>query len=252
MQAMAKFPRVFKKVFRSEKWLELVIPLKLTTLKLKCYANRCETVEDCVNLAFDSPRVVAFPFMSTSIRPGQVKEEIIELLKILAKLRPRFTFEIGTASGGTLFLFSRVAAPDATLISVDLPGGPFGGGYSEVKTKYYASFAMRHQKIHLLRMNSHNEATLREVNKILDGHKVDFLFIDGDHTYNGAKTDFEMYGTLVGKGGIIAFHDVCPPSPKNRSIEVNKLWNEIKNRYEHIEIVEDWKQGSAGIGVIFV
>jgi hypothetical protein len=36
------------------------------------------------------------------------------------------------------------------------------------------------------------------------------LFIDGDHTYEGVRRDFEMYSPLVRKGGIIAFHDIYP------------------------------------------
>jgi predicted O-methyltransferase YrrM len=89
------------------------------------------------------------------------------------------------------------------------------------------------------------------VENILKGRKLDFLFIDGDHRYEGVKMDFEMYGKLVGKGGIIAFHDICPHPPQT-GCEVNKFWCEIKNRYEHIEIIKDWKQGWAGIGVIYV
>ena len=58
---------------------------------------------------------------------AQVEEEIVELLRILKTLKPRICLEIGTAGGGTLFLFAQVANPDATLISIDLPGGPFGG-----------------------------------------------------------------------------------------------------------------------------
>jgi hypothetical protein len=30
---------------------------------------------------------------------------------------------------------------------------------------------------------------------------VDFLFIDGDHTYEGVKKDFEMYSPLVRREG---------------------------------------------------
>jgi predicted O-methyltransferase YrrM len=44
----------------------------------------------------------------------------------------------------------------------------------------------------------------------LKDNKVDFLFIDADHSYEGVKKDFEMYSPLVRKGGIIAFHDIIP------------------------------------------
>jgi hypothetical protein len=37
--------------------------------------------------------------------------------------------------------------------------------------------------------------------------KIDFLFIDADHSYEGVKLDFELYSKLVKKTGIIALHD---------------------------------------------
>jgi hypothetical protein len=47
---------------------------------------------------------------------------------------------------------------------------------------------------------------IRTFNKVKG--KYDVLFIDGDHSYEGIKKDYEMYRGLVRKGGIIAFHDV--------------------------------------------
>jgi predicted O-methyltransferase YrrM len=40
-----------------------------------------------------------------------------------------------------------------------------------------------------------------------DFDKIDFLFIDGDHSVEGCKTDFELYSNKIVKGGFIAFHD---------------------------------------------
>src|SRR5438093_4155214 len=57
------------------------------------------------------------------IAPFQVRSEILGLLRRVKQLRPRVVVEIGTANGGTLFLFARVAAPDARLVSLDLPTG---------------------------------------------------------------------------------------------------------------------------------
>ena len=77
-------------------------------------------------------------------------------------------------------------------------------------------------------------------------NKVDFLFIDADHSYEGVKKDFEMYSLLVRKGGIIAFHDIIPSGyPK-----VYKFWNEVK--YEYLEIIKDRNQNCYGIGIIFI
>jgi predicted O-methyltransferase YrrM len=177
--------------------------------------------------------------------------EILSLLKILADLRPKAVIEIGTASGGTLFLWTRVADSEAIIISIDLPGGPFGGGYPAWRIPLYRSFALGNQKIYLLRADSHRESTLNKVRKILGSSKVDFLFIDGDHSYEGVKKDFEMYGGLVEREGAIAFHDIVPGPPEHVG-GVPRFWKEIKQKFRHIEIVESWSRGGYGIGVIFV
>lgn len=59
-------------------------------------------------------------------KPLQVREEIKTLLAIIQSRGAKRILEIGTANGGTLFLFSRVAAPDGLLLSIDLPNGDFG------------------------------------------------------------------------------------------------------------------------------
>jgi hypothetical protein len=37
--------------------------------------------------------------------------------------------------------------------------------------------------------------------------KIDLLFIDGDHSYEGVKLDFDLYSTLLSENGIIILHD---------------------------------------------
>lgn len=37
--------------------------------------------------------------------------------------------------------------------------------------------------------------------------KIDVLFLDGDHSYEGVKKDFELYSTILSDNGIIIFHD---------------------------------------------
>jgi predicted O-methyltransferase YrrM len=235
------------KILWSEKGLA-VISLKLSIAKVEWAANRCNTLEDYLDLAFSPSRVFPLPWISIS--PSQVKEEIAELVRILARRQPRIILEVGTARGGTLFLFAKISSPDAVIIGIDLPGGRFGGGYPEWRVSLYESFAMQNQKISLIREDSHDLCTLKMVEKILGNRKLDFLFIDGDHTYDGVKSDFQMYGSLVDEGGVIAFHDIVPGSCDVVG-GVPRFWNEIKHRFEFIELVRNWKQGGFGIGVIY-
>ncbi len=84
---------------------------------------------------------------------------------------------------------------------------------------------------------------------ILNGKKLDYLFIDGDHTYEGVKNDFELYSPLVKDGALIAFHDIVIHPPE-LNVGVHDFWNEINPRYEYLEIVEDWNQKYWGIGLL--
>lgn len=180
-------------------------------------------------------------------RPIQIKEEIRGLLRVLRAIDPKVLIEIGTAEGGTLFLFCKVANPRATIISVDLPRGAFGGGYPKWKIPLYQSFVKRPQKLHLLRADSHDPATLDRVKQVLRGKRADFLFIDGDHTYEGVKKDFQLYSPLVKNGGIIAFHDIIPGEGAGG---VPIFWAEVKSNYACREITKSWNQGGFGIGVL--
>jgi predicted O-methyltransferase YrrM len=192
-------------------------------------------------------------FYNGLIRPMQIKEEFVELLKIFQELNPKYILEIGTANGGTLFCFCKLAQNDATIISIDLPEGPFGGGYPEWKIPIYQAFAKENQKLYLLRKDSHQQETLEEVKKILNGKGLDFLFIDGDHSYEGVKKDFEMYSPLVRKGGIIAFHDIASKGNPEFTGGVKDFYNMIKSEYNYKtkEIIKDLNQEGFGIGVIY-
>ena len=45
-----------------------------------------------------------------------------------------------------------------------------------------------------------------------DDNSIDFLFIDGDHNYEGIKSDLNLWYPKIKKGGIIAGHDYNEPS----------------------------------------
>ena len=216
-------------------------------LKLFYFFNCLFGLKKKISKGFNNlEELVDFSFeeFHQQIKPGQVREEILRLLKILEKKELNLVLEIGTSrTAGTLFLFSRIASQDAEIISIDLPGGKWGGGYDLYKVPLFKSFASNAQKIHLMRKDSHEYSSLEQVKTILKGRKLDFLFIDGDHTYKGVKNDFEMYSPLVKEGGIIAFHDIN--HSEDITVETGygcgRLWKEIKDNYENIEIIEDWK-----------
>jgi len=182
-------------------------------------------------------------------RPFQVRAELLRLLQRAAAIRPRTVVEIGTARGGTLFLLSCVADPAAKIVSIDLPAGLYGGGYPAWKGALYRRLMGRGQDLRLIRGDSHKEATFKAAVRALEGAKVDLLFIDGDHTYAGAKQDFLRYRSLVRPGGLVVMHDIIE-NQFDKAITVAPLWREISAQFETEEIVDSYDQSGMGIGVI--
>jgi predicted O-methyltransferase YrrM len=209
-----------------------------------------DTAEELTNLVFSKK--------GQYIRPWQHPEEFLALAQAAEGKRPKIVLEIGTAMGGSLLMLTRLAADDALIVSIDLPGGiamengEVGGGYPEWKIPLYKSFAKNNQRIELIRDDSHSERVLNQLEKILDGRKIDFAFIDGDHSYEGVKKDFNLYKKLYDSGALIAFHDIVSDKrdESERDNLVSVFWDEIKNEYTFTEHKKDENQSQMGIGIL--
>lgn len=183
------------------------------------------------------------------IRAMQRRSEILTLAALVRERRPSVIVEIGTCRGGTLFIWCR-SNPQADLfVSIDLPDGPFGGGYRSCRAKLYREFLhdRPRARMALMRASSHDPATLEELKRHLAGRPIDFLYIDGDHSLAGVRADFSMYLPLVRKDGIVALHDI---RTEGGGHEVQEFWTEAKRSYRHEEIVASDAR-SMGIGVVF-
>lgn len=189
------------------------------------------------------------------ISMSQKKLEIEQLANEVKNLNPKIVVEIGTRKGGTLFVWCRYTSAE-TIISIDLPNGIHGGGYPEAKKKLYKHFLSdaKNRTLHLLQCDSHDLSTIEKLKELLEGRPIDFLFIDGDHTYNGVKSDFINYGELVRPGGIIAFHDIVENLTDHedaQTIEVPKFWKELKMKYPYKELIQSKGQVNMGIGLVY-
>ena len=180
----------------------------------------------------------------------QKPSELHDLIQFIKNKPLKKIVEIGTARGGVLYALCQLADSNATIVSIDLPNGPFGVGLVVTDDDTFKTFAKDRQELHFLQKDSHRESTKKELVKLLGKSKLDLLFIDGDHTYEGVKKDWEMYSPLVRKGGIVAFHDISF-HPKVPECQVDKFWKELKPKYKHIEFIDSTDPTWAGIGVLF-
>ena len=178
----------------------------------------------------------------------QKHAELEGLLTDLFTRTCKTVLEIGSGHGGTGWAWSQLPG-NVTMISIDLPGGEFGGGLSDDDKRVIDNWVVPTKNTYFSPRDSHDVLTLGEVKEVIGETPVDFLFIDGDHTYEGAKKDFEMYSQLVAPGGVIALHDICDHSTSFPTCQVRRFWNEIKDKYIWKEIITEpttW----GGIGVL--
>jgi predicted O-methyltransferase YrrM len=126
-----------------------------------------------------------------------------ELLRRLAA-GARCVVEIGVYEGSSAWLFCDALTPDAELHLVD----PFAG---EVRPGQYATPAAT--RLAVWRRARHGPricwhiARSQDVGRRWRGPAPDLVFIDGDHSSDACREDWEVWHPHVRVGGTVAFHD---------------------------------------------
>jgi hypothetical protein len=105
--------------------------------------------------------------------------------------------EIGSFAGGSVSLVSSHPYP-TKCYSIDL-GRPIP---QEVVENNVSKFKNEKSTFKYFKGDSRDENV---INQIKD--EIDILFIDGDHSYDGALNDFKVYSKMVKAGGYIVFDD---------------------------------------------
>ena len=243
-------PRVRRELRLADGRRSLLWPVQAVFSYLHRYIAALEQLRRVRRVAPDVAFEQAYAFADAKIGIVQKREEIQWLFEFVSAARPRVVLEIGLDFGGTFFLWSRAAAPDAHLLAIDTkPVGRFGdrSPFSLVRR----GFAVGSQRVTLLMdSDSHAETTWRRVAALLDGRAIDFLFIDGDHSCGGVWQDFNMYSPLVAPGGLIAFHDISQ-NPAEWTQGVAQFWRQFTIEHETEERVVNDEPGF-GIGVYLV
>jgi predicted O-methyltransferase YrrM len=148
---------------------------------------------------------LAFIFSSNQLSHGVASLQIDEaaLLYRLARDADSGPFaEIGRFKGGSTLIFA-AALPDGVelwsydlhvALRTDMPGAELDAELRGALERYGLA-----QKVHLLVADS------RTVEP--PPGPLELLFVDGDHSYEGAKADFERWSAFVRPGGRLLFHD---------------------------------------------
>lgn len=157
--------------------------------------------------------------------------ELWQLLEIADRLEPQFILEIGVHKG-YLCKTWREAFPDAAVVGIE-------NNTSELDfTDFW-----------LIEGDSKDPHVRERARSI---GEYDLVFIDGDHTFEGVKLDWNYYGNLVRPGGIVAFHDTRRKGEHwIGHVEVRKLFNLLRKNNPSVEF---WglSEQSPGTGVLFL
>lgn len=177
-----------------------------------------------------------------SINPMQNDEELLSLIHQLESQEPEVIVEIGSKYGGTLYTLTHSLESVTHVVSLDID-------FTESKQIFFKNFSAR-ADIRCLSGNSQTEKMRDRVLDVLPS-RPDFILIDGDHRYDGVKRDWNLYRDIVADSGLIAFHDIVSSGELNG---VPKLWNEIQEKYETTEFIDESENTrlnkGGGIGLV--
>jgi len=154
---------------------------------------------------------IAEAWEKARVTPGFLGEDEARFLGLMAAAAPAGgeIVEIGSFKGRSTvmlatiaraFQLGKVTAIDPhTAPSATDPGEARGGStFEEFLQSLRAAGAEEHVDV--------RRAFSRDVAKNWSG-PIRLLWIDGDHTYAGAKLDFEGFAPFLAEGALLAFHD---------------------------------------------
>jgi len=163
---------------------------------------------------------------------------------LMSVMRPRRLVELGTHKGNSYCAFCQAAERlkiDITATAVDTWQGdvhmaPENGLYEELSSYHdpkYGHFST------LLR------ATFDDAKRYFADGSIDLLHIDGTHTYEAVKNDFENWLPSLSDRSVVLFHDV---EVRRDDFGVWKLWEEIKDQYPSFKFTHSYGLGVLAVG----
>ncbi|NET16486.1 MAG: hypothetical protein F6K08_28525, partial [Okeania sp. SIO1H6] len=165
-----------------------------------------------INPVFDTSLVREFAEddpVAYGINSQMSSNERFQLYYVLRQLLPisqsplRFV-EIGSFAGSSLFLTCRALRR----ISSELQGFAIEPGLQPQFAQILQDFKsdVTHLRMFSGKATSQLEGVFAE-----DGNQPVFIFVDGDHTYEGVREDIINYFPILAPGGVMMFHDYLPP-----------------------------------------
>src|SRR5215469_5966772 len=160
-------------------------------------------------------------------------------------LQPRIFVELGTHTGNS---YSAVCQAISTFglptraFAVDTwKGDEHSGFYDERVIQELEA----HNESHFAGFSKLLRRTFDEARPYFPENGIDLLHIDGLHTYEAVKHDFETWKSALSDRAVVLFHDV---NVREMQFGVWKLWLELSDSYPSFEFHHCQGLGVLGVG----
>jgi hypothetical protein len=166
---------------------------------------------------------------------------------LVKTLRPRKIVELGTHRGNSYCAFCQAIARlqlNAQAFAVDTWKGDI---HMDSETGVLEDLRAYHDP-RFREFSTLLQMTFDDAREMIENGSIDLLHIDGTHTYEAVKHDFENWKSTLSSRAVVLLHDICVRRDK---YGVWRLWNELSARHPSFEFRHSFGLGVLGVGEDF-
>lgn len=160
-------------------------------------------------------------------------------------LRPQVLVELGTHTGVSYCGFCQAIQE----LDLNTRCYAFDTWQGDPQTGFYDSEVLKAlHKYHDPLYGSFSKlirSTFDDAVKSFEDRSIDLLHVDGLHTYEAVKADYENWLPKMSDRGVMLFHDI---NVRYGDFEVWKFWEEVSSEYLHFEMVYGFGLGLLAVG----